>query len=83
MNIPGYDAWKLHNPADDQCDDCAGTSLSDCMNCGGDGAVGPEDFECPCCEGSGTVDCDACTRDDPDEDYLYERARDRMIEAAE
>lgn len=31
-------------------------------------------------KGTGLVDCETCRRDEPDGDYLYERARDLRME---
>ena len=72
-----YDDWIFHNPADDKCELCDGHKKHDCMNCGGDGEIA-DGVDCPVCEGSGEVDC-ACA-DEPDGDYLYEKARDERME---
>lgn len=74
MNIPGYDAWKLRGPHDDDCPDCDGQGKAECPACCGD------DDECPECEGSGYVECDTCSGEEPDGDYEYERRRDREYE---
>ena len=79
MNIPGYDAWRLQGPDDDQCPECDGHKRHDCMNCGGDGEVA-DGVECPICEGTGEVECETCSGDEPDGDYEYERRRDREYE---
>lgn len=73
----GYDAWKLASPADDLCPHCQGHKVLDCMNCGGDGEVA-DGIECPLCDGSGEIVCEC--QEEPDGDYLYERARDRRME---
>ena len=82
MNIPGYDAWKLRGPNEDQCPDCDGSKLADCMNCGGDDEV-TAGVECPVCEGLGTVECETCGGEEPDGDYEYERRRDQRMEDAQ
>jgi len=69
MNIPGYDAWRLQGPDDDQCPECGGHKKNDCWNCGGDGEVA-DGVECPFCEGTGEVECETCA--EPDGDYAYE-----------
>ena len=77
-----YDAWRLSGPHDDECDECDGHGIVDCMNCGGDGEVDDCGTECPACEGSGRVECSICANE-PDGDYLYEQKRDRMMERDE
>jgi len=80
MNIPGYDAWKLAGPDDDdQCPECDDRGVIDCMVCGGDGEVDDCGTECPACEGSGRAECSACSAE-PDGDYEYERRRDAMLD---
>jgi len=72
MNIPGYDAWRLQGPADDQCPECDGHKRHNCWTCGG------RDQDCPACEGTGKVECETCA--EPDGDYAYEQYRDRQME---
>ena len=70
MNIPGYDAWRLRGPEEDRseimeaCDACKGIGKAQ-------DAQGV--YACPECDGTGDV---LVTLDEPDGDYLYERARD-------
>lgn len=80
MNLPGYDAWKLQGPDDDRddCGECGGTGVCDCMNCGGDGEVDDCGTECPACDGSGHVECGLCHNDDDERgDWLRDLRDDR------
>jgi len=78
MNIPGYDAWRLSPPDDDQI----GTDEGDTCNRNGcDGMIGPDDEGDLMC---GVCECRAdYMPDEPDGDYLYERERDRKMERGE
>ena len=74
MNIPGYDAWVLRGPEEHPEPETEG-----CENCGGNGIVNNYGImqDCNDCCGSGEVEV---TLDEPDGDYLYERARDMRME---
>lgn len=39
MDLPGYDAWKTHNPADDLCEFCGADALL-CAGWEPDGCTG-------------------------------------------
>ena len=68
------DAWILRGPDEhpsvmmEACETCQGTG-----KCLGAGGV----YDCPECDGEGEIEV---TLDEPDGDYLYERARDRQME---
>lgn len=79
MTIPGYDAWRMQGPPEydtpemTECDQCAGTGhhLRDEHDTG---------TKCHICGGSGEVPVE---REEPDADWLYERARDDRMERDE
>ena len=76
MSIPGYDAWRLRGPKEERsvimeaCEACKGTGMFV------DLGMATQD-KCDECGGTGEV---LVTLDEPDSDYLYERARDRRME---
>lgn len=75
MSIPGYDAWRLRGPEEPRS-----ATMEACEACGGTGmvvnrAMATQD-KCEDCNGTGEVEV---TLDEPDEDYLYELARDRRM----
>lgn len=69
-----YDAWRLSGPDEDRDPD-----MTECEACNGTGKMHDDDgeFDCDECCGAGEV---AVTPEEPDSDYLYERARDRRME---
>lgn len=75
MNIPGYDTWKLRGPEEERS-----VMMEACANCDGLGHVWNLGVlqDCADCEGMGEVEV---TLDEPDSDYLYERARDARWES--
>ena len=76
MSLPrDYDAWRLRGPETEHS-----VIMEACESCGGIGtqkigALGA--YECPECAGTGEVET---TLDEPDGDYLFERARDARME---
>lgn len=69
-----YDAWILRgpderpNPIMETCETCEGAGS--CVDLAGE-------YDCDECDGTGEIEV---TLDEPDGDYLYERARDRKVE---
>jgi hypothetical protein len=71
-----YDAWRLRGPEEEHsviteaCDECRGLGRKKWLDADGE-------YDCPECDGTGEVET---TIDEPDGDYLFERARDARME---
>ena len=75
MSIPGYDAWRLRGPEEERS-----VIMEACEACKGMCQVEDEDGFPQDCEECGETGEVLATLDEPDSDYLYERARDRRRE---